>query len=181
VGLLLYGPPAAGKDTITAALTRLDPHYELFRKLKVGAGRTEGYRVITATELDAAGVGGGLLYRNGRYGNEYAVDRHEVEAMVARGAVPIVHLGQVQGVEAVRSYSATRWCAVALWCSRAVTAVRLQHRGSDDLAARLRAWDESADDLLSRPDAIFDLTIHTDSCAPDRAAALIDAAVRASG
>lgn len=177
-GVVLYGPPAAGKDTVTAALTTLDVRYQLFHKLKAGSGRTAGYRLVTVTELDATSVRGGLLHRSVRYGNEYAVDSREVDAMVACGAVPIVHMGQVCGVEAVRSYSTIRWCAIALWCSRAVTALRLQHRGSNDLAARLRAWDESVDDLLSRPDVVFDLAVHTDSCAPARAAALIDATVR---
>jgi predicted PilT family ATPase len=36
-GILLYGPPAAGKDTITTALAALDARYAPFRRLKVGA------------------------------------------------------------------------------------------------------------------------------------------------
>ncbi|MGV9303830.1 hypothetical protein ACWDLG_10705 [Nonomuraea sp. NPDC003727] len=35
-GIVLYGPPASGKDTVTAALRRLDPRFVLLPKLKVG-------------------------------------------------------------------------------------------------------------------------------------------------
>lgn len=45
--VMLYGPPAAGKDTVTEALIRLDRSYRLYQRLKVGAGRTDGYRMTT--------------------------------------------------------------------------------------------------------------------------------------
>jgi len=35
-GVLLYGPPAAGKDTVSAALIAVDARYVLFERLKVG-------------------------------------------------------------------------------------------------------------------------------------------------
>jgi hypothetical protein len=43
--VILYGPPAAGKGTVTKALTRLDNSYWLYQSLKVGPGRTAGYRM----------------------------------------------------------------------------------------------------------------------------------------
>ncbi|TQS03808.1 guanylate kinase, partial [Microbispora hainanensis] len=43
VGVVLYGPPASGKNTITAAMHRHDPRFRLLPKLKVGAGRADGY------------------------------------------------------------------------------------------------------------------------------------------
>jgi ATP-dependent 26S proteasome regulatory subunit len=35
-GVILYGPPGAGKDTITAELSRLRPEFTLFQRLKAG-------------------------------------------------------------------------------------------------------------------------------------------------
>ena len=34
IGVILYGPPAAGKDTITGELLALDPRYRQFSRLK---------------------------------------------------------------------------------------------------------------------------------------------------
>jgi hypothetical protein len=42
LGVILYGPPGAGKDTVTAALTSPDARFQLFRRIKAGAGRTMG-------------------------------------------------------------------------------------------------------------------------------------------
>lgn len=39
-GVILYGPPGAGKDTVTAELVQQDPSYALFERLKAGPGRT---------------------------------------------------------------------------------------------------------------------------------------------
>jgi guanylate kinase len=51
-GIVLYGPPASGKDTITAALHRLDPWCVLLPKLKAGTDRTDGYEFVSAEHLD---------------------------------------------------------------------------------------------------------------------------------
>lgn len=50
--VVLYGPPTAGKDTVTAALCSADPRFQLVTKLKHGTGRSAGYRFVTAEELD---------------------------------------------------------------------------------------------------------------------------------
>ncbi|KPC90472.1 hypothetical protein [Streptomyces albidoflavus] len=54
-GILLYGPPAAGKDTTTAALTELDEQYASFTRLKIGTGKTKGYRMGTPEQLTVLG------------------------------------------------------------------------------------------------------------------------------
>ncbi|MFD0564440.1 hypothetical protein ACFQ2M_22355 [Kitasatospora saccharophila] len=46
-GIILYGPPASGKDTITAALIEQDPRLAQFARLKIGGGRSQGYRMGT--------------------------------------------------------------------------------------------------------------------------------------
>jgi guanylate kinase len=172
-GVILYGPPAVGKDTITAELAKLDSRYELFRKLKVGAGKSGGYRLTTVEELEALHSTDGLLYRSARYGNEYAVDRAEIDAMTARGSVPVVHMGQVDGVGALRSYGSVRWLSVALWCSREASSERAIARGSMDVAARTSAWEETAEDLRRNANFVFDLMVWTESCSPSGAARLV--------
>ncbi|MFI5945907.1 guanylate kinase [Streptomyces uncialis] len=172
-GVVLYGPPTAGKDTVTTALTGLNPKYAQFARLKVGAGKSAGYRMGTAEQLHELEAAGDVVYANARYGNTYAIDRPGLKVAFEAG-VPVVHLGQIDGIRAlVDGYSAD-WAVVLLWCPREVTEQRSAGRGDSDTAARLAAWDATRDDLNAHPDMTWDLTVNTTTAAPQNAARLID-------
>lgn len=167
VGVILYGPPAAGKDTITAHLHSIDPTYVLFPRFKAGPGRTTGYRLTTPEALDALGRDGHLVWENARYDARYAIDRPELTARL-RAHRPVVHLGQAAAVNAVRSATDEgRWLVVSVWCDRAEAVRRIENRATGDTAARLRAWDETA----PLPDA--DLTLDTSATPPQDVARVI--------
>jgi guanylate kinase len=176
--VILYGPPASGKDTITAALTGRDDRYALFDRLKVGANVRAPYRAASASELDRLQAQGLILYTNERYGNVYAIDRPRLDELTAAGRVPVVHLGQIAGIDALHTGYPARWVTVLLWCPREVTAARAHERGSTDVDARLTVWDETSTDLdkAAGPD-LFDLVLRTDRRAPEQAADLIHQAV----
>ncbi|MFD4786247.1 guanylate kinase [Streptomyces sp. NPDC058459] len=178
-GILLYGPPASGKDTVTAALTAVDVRIRQFRRLKVGSGRTEGYRLGTAEELRELEAAGEVLYRNERYGNVYLVDRPGLDAVLDKGYIPVVHLGQVAGVLAVRDAYPARWLTVRLDCPRDVTAARSVARGDRDTEARLRAWDATAADLEGHDPKLWDVHLPTDRYGPAEAAERVRAALGA--
>ncbi len=74
-GLILYGPPASGKDTITHALAELDPTISLFRRLKAGPGRTGTYRMTTEPEISHLRAAGDVIWENSRYDAVYVIDR----------------------------------------------------------------------------------------------------------
>jgi guanylate kinase len=175
--IILYGPPASGKDTITRELTSLDGRYAHFRRLKVGPGRTQGYRAITTEELSTRDDAGDILYSNARYGSTYAVDRSELTAMSGRGQVPIVHLGQITGIHAVIAGCALDWLVVCLWCSRTEVAKRLTGRQDDRTAERLAAWDATAADVRAAGTAVFGLAINTELITAFVAAHVIDSCV----
>ncbi|MFE7512742.1 guanylate kinase [Streptomyces sp. NPDC057540] len=172
-GVILYGPPASGKDTITTALSDLDPRYAQFARLKVGTGKATNYRMGTPEQLHELEAAGDVLYANSRYGNTYAIDRPGVDVAFAAG-VPVVHLGQVDGIRALVNGYPADWSVVLLWCSREVTEQRSAGRGDSDTAARLAAWDATREDLDMRPGAAWDLTIDTTEASPQDAARLID-------
>ncbi|MGQ0779175.1 MAG: hypothetical protein ACT4NY_32970 [Pseudonocardiales bacterium] len=94
-GVILYGPPASGKDTVTRALTRMDSVFSHFPRLKVGGGRTAGYQLISPDEVSALRRRGEILYENTRYGNRYLVDRPRLIDVFENGLVPVVPLGQL--------------------------------------------------------------------------------------
>ncbi|MFF8910953.1 phosphotransferase-like protein [Streptomyces olivaceoviridis] len=172
-GVILYGPPASGKDTVTTALSELDSKYVQFARLKVGTGKSAGYRMDTAEHLEELEAAGNVIYANARYGNTYAIDRPGVEAAFAAG-VPVLHLGQVDGIRALVDGYRADWSVVLLWCPREVTEKRSTERGDSNTAARLAAWDATREDLDAHPDMVWDLTVDTTASAPQDAARLID-------
>lgn len=154
-GIILYGPPASGKDTVTAALAVLEPRAQLFRRLKIGSGRTAGYRMGEPQDLVGLESSGGVLYANRRYGATYVVDRPEIDRMRAAGLIPVVHLGQPEGVAALLDAKpSASWLVVELWCPRETAAERIAARDTGDTDARLIAWDETAH--LTAPDLRID-------------------------
>ncbi|MGH3755998.1 MAG: kinase, partial [Pseudonocardiaceae bacterium] len=166
--VILYGPPAAGKDTVANALTWLDGSYRLYQRLKVGAGRTAGYRMTTLSHVDALRSAGSVIWETRRYGALYVIDRASLADML-ESCIPVVHVGQAGAVKAVTAAlpPATQWVTVSLWCPRDIALRRIADRGTGDTAARLRAWDQTA----PLPEA--DISINTDHMHPTAAAAAI--------
>ncbi|MFI9556131.1 guanylate kinase [Nonomuraea endophytica] len=170
-GIVLYGPPASGKDTITAALNRLDPQFVLLPKLKVGTGRAAGYEFVSAEHLDRLRAEGRLLVETHRYGNIYAVDRQAVEVRHAAGYVPVIHMGNIHDLRQLISATPDSWLRVLLWVPREITEQRSTERGDPDTFKRLTAWDETLADLEAHTDAgFFHLRLHTDRLDVDAAA-----------
>ncbi|MET8197126.1 kinase [Micromonospora sp. NPDC005222] len=163
-GVILYGPPAAGKDTVTTALHDLDNRYQLYARLKVGPGRTSGYRISDESALEALRRSGDVVWENQRYGARYVVDRPSLVTSLSAG-VPVVHLGQRQAVAAVAAAVAGAcWYVVYLWCARELAEQRIIARRTGDTDARLRAWD------ATEPLPEADLTINTGDLSPREAA-----------
>ncbi|WP_406722885.1 guanylate kinase [Streptomyces althioticus] len=177
-GILLYGPPAAGKDTVTDVLTDLDARYVRFTRLKIGAGNTRGYRMGTPEQLADLEAQGDVVYRNERYGNIYVVDRPGLEQAMEGGRTPVVHLGQMAGMQQVTALFPAHWVRVLLWCSKDTTALRSPRRGDNDTAARLAAWDATEADLAAHPQAHWELRVDTDTTAPCESAKKIDDILR---
>ncbi|MGW1374747.1 guanylate kinase [Streptomyces sp. NPDC002446] len=177
-GILLYGPPASGKDTITAALCELDDAYSAFERLKIGSGRTQGYRMGTTEQLAELEAREDVIYRNDRYGNIYLVDRPGLATAMQDGRIPILHLGQITGLEMVMEKFPASWTRALLWCSRECTAIRSKARGDSDTEDRVAAWEATAQDLSASTDFAWDLRLDTDTMSPTEAARKIDLLVR---
>lgn len=175
--VVLYGPPAAGKDTITDALVELDQRYQRFERLKVGSGKTTGYRRVSVEDVDRLHDEKLVVYENSRYGNTYVIDRPGLDEIVTGGRVPVVHIGQMAGIAALRNYYPAQWLTILLWCPREVTHERLEQRGSTDIARRIKVWDETRSDLgVTGPDQ-FAIVVRTDRRKPAEVAHAIHQAL----
>lgn len=172
-GVILYGPPAAGKDTVTRALVQLGRRYSQFARFKAGSGKSVGYRMGTAEQLLKLEAAGDVIYANSRYGNTYVIDRPGIDAAFAAG-VPVVHLGQVDGIRALVNGYAADWTVVLLWCPKEMTEQRSNSRGDSDTDSRLTVWEATREDLDAHSDMVWDLTVDTASTPPEESARLID-------
>jgi guanylate kinase len=94
------------------------------------------------------------------------------------GSIPILHLGQVAGLEAVVDGFPASWTSVLLWCSRESTELRSKGRGDSDTEARLAVWDATVKDIEARPGFSWDLRLDTDSVSAAEAAQEIDLLIR---
>jgi guanylate kinase len=170
--LVLYGPPAVGKSTVTNALTDLDARFRLHPVVKAGAGRTAGYRTVSGDRFAELAAAGRLVVTWERYGARYGVARSALVAALDEGHVPVVHLGSVAAVRTLTATAAVRWTVVQLWARREVCAARARARATGDLAARLRAYDESA-----RLDDLAAITVNTGVTNPAETARRVRCAV----
>lgn len=178
-GIILYGPPASGKDAVTAELCKLSERYSYFEKLKAGEGRTDGYRKVSEAQLAELRGNSDIVHEVTRYGATYAVDSTTIDKLIRDGRIPIVHMGQVAGINALRQRG-SRWLDVLLWCPKDVAEERLRQRGSADIDDRISVWNWTLVYLKSFAGPPFRLSIRTDSVAPAVTAAVIHAAMTQS-
>lgn len=162
-GIVLFGPPASGKDVVTAAMHALDRRICHFRKLKVGTGRSQGYRIVSPSQVDDLLRRGLVVSRVRRYGNEYVVDQTELESLQGSGCIPVIHTADLDELERLSQQAG--WRSFCLWASLRVTRQRLSERGDRDTAARLDVRSYVLRSLAARHPA-FDRVVITDGSDP---------------
>lgn len=166
--VILYGPPASGKSTVTKQLEQIDNRYQLFPRLKAGRGRVAEYRITTIDHIKDLKAAGEVVWSNERYGAVYAVDRPHLRRMVEQGQIPVLHVGQRNAVDAiVAALPDAQVTTVSLTCPRDLAVQRITDRATGDTAGRIAAYDATERFINA------DLTIDTSVFTPVEAANLI--------
>uniref|UniRef100_UPI003F4932B1 hypothetical protein n=1 Tax=Amycolatopsis sp. CA-082387 TaxID=3239918 RepID=UPI003F4932B1 len=121
-------------------------------------------------QLQALRLKGEVIWENSRYDATYVIDSASLSDFL-HNAVPVVHLGQPEAVDAVLDATPdSSWLVVHLWCPRETAAKRIAARATGDAEARLRAWDVTPE----LPTAA--LRINTGVLVPEQAALAIRSA-----
>jgi guanylate kinase len=167
-GVALYGPPAAGKDTVTAALTQLDNRFQRFPVLKSGPGRTAGYHMIGDDQFRALDDRD-VVFTWSRYEARYAITHSGLEEFARTDQIPVIHLGSVNAITTVTAVALFTWTIAQLWVNRAISEARAQARQTGDVPARLAAYDQTT---YLGPE-LADLTLDTHTLSAGQAAAAI--------
>jgi guanylate kinase len=166
--VILYGPPASGKSTVTKQLERIDSRYRLFLRLKAGSGRAAEYRITTQDHIKDLQAAGEIVWTNERYGAVYAIDRLHLRRMVKGGHIPVLHVGQRSAIYAIVSaLPDVQVITVSLTCPREVALQRIASRETGDIPDRVAAYDATEQFI----DA--DIAIDTNVVGPVEAADLI--------
>lgn len=177
-GVVLFGPPAVGKDTITSQITRLDSRFAHFRKIKVGGGRTSGYRILSSGEIADLMTSKQILSRVERYGNQYFVDLPELARIRRVGRIPVVHTTDIRELESLTADGS--WHAWCLWAPLRTVRSRLSSRRDSDRERRLDLFSATLRALgRSRPQ--FDRVVDTSAATPEQIAKALLSGCRNGG
>lgn len=142
-GVILYGPPASGKDTITEELEAIDDRYKLYPRIKIGNGRVRGYRTSGPEQLKSLRDSKEVVWETRRYGSIYIVDRPSLTTHLTSYS-SILHLGEPNAIQAITAATPNvTWTVAYLWCPRPIAALRIAYRATRDDEERLSVWDKT--------------------------------------
>lgn len=170
---LVCGPPASGKDTLTAQLCDYSTHYMRFQKhrglsdLEHNANDST-YINIPITEFEQLANEQFFVQHHNRYDRAYGIAKSELERITI-AHIPIIHTGALPNLlELERKLIEYRCIKILLWAPLEVLKQRLinRHINAEQIPKRIAAANEEftilADAQKITPlKSIFDVVIAT--------------------
>lgn len=176
--VVLLGGPAVGKDTITESLRGLHLEYRLFRKIKIGSGRSAGYRVQNQDALDGLRDAGLIISEVLRYGNSYVIDSPTLSDMWDRGYIPVVHTASVVEAQKLVNLDHPKVSVLFLTCPESDVRSRLTGRGGSNIEERIKVGRELENQIQVLPNnTLIDARLTTHDKSPEETARQIHSIV----
>jgi len=154
--LLLSGPPASGKDTVSHELINRNNRFVLFKKHRAGGETNSGYIDISTAQFKEMEAQNKFIQSHLRYGRLYGVSRDGIEKTLAYGKIPIIHTGRIENLVKLKDVFGQKCIAIHLWEHRDILAerIRKRHNNAEEISARITALDEEIYDQ-SKKKAMF--------------------------
>jgi guanylate kinase len=175
--VVLFGAPAVGKDSVTAALEGRESGFAHFIKHKRGSASRHGYTVVSEGELQTMRDEGRIVSEVERYGATYAIERTRLNASLATGKHVLIHSAEPREARLLRDLGAI---LILLECTRETAATRLRLRDPSTVLERLAVWDR-VESQLDELEPIARLRLSTDHRSPEQVADEIERTIRAGG
>ena len=166
--ILLCGPPASGKDTITTLLARKNNIFRHFRKHRVpprenGKNNPPSYIRVSIDEYLTMIRDNEFVQFHQRYGRFYGVSRKTLEKHLRDGQIPIIHTGKVYDLMELDASFGNNSAKILLWESKENIRERLKLRHPGDpreIQRRLQSYDDEISSLSKiNLEKIFDIVI----------------------
>jgi guanylate kinase len=170
--ILLSGPPASGKDSVTNLLNERNTLFVNFLKhcgcdLSAEKRGMESYVNISVEEFKRMISNGDFIQYHKRYGRFYGVSKKLLNDYLNKGLVPVIHTGRIENLITLESKILNKVYKILIWAKRDDIQQRLDKRQNGDIIEinkRLEAYDIEMLDLIKVDiKSIFDYVIYNDN------------------
>ncbi len=152
--ILLCGPPASGKDSITEAICKIDEGFYHFKKHRAINGKTymhrNNYIDITKDEFKKMIENDEFIQYHERYNRYYGISKKAMADGISKNLNMIIHTGRIENLQELKKKINENTISILLWAPMDILRQRLvkrHHNNENEISRRLIAAQEEFIDL----------------------------------
>ncbi len=152
--ILLCGPPASGKDSITEAVCNIDKsfcHFKKHRAINKNANMDRNnYINISKDEFEKMIKNGDFIQYHKRYDRYYGISKQALADGISKNLNIIIHTGRIENLQELKKKINVNTISILLWAPIYLLRQRLQKRhpnNENEISRRLIAAQEEFIDL----------------------------------